>query len=217
MFVDGEVDQETFEPVIDAHLRECEIAGRDAHDYYAEDAATRTISVNPVKPDADPNAEDCDGVTNIGSYVGEYIGSYGEPLFERNVEELAFRAAVWATGSQLVRFSTGANEVINEVGGFDEEQSDEAEAPETDLVVKDGFDRENPTESVDGSPFEEANPSWSFEGIGVVDRDGETVHKVESSGAEYREIGDASHLDPPKRQPRDRPQRSSSESDLSSH
>lgn len=33
VFVDGEVSGETFEPVIDAHLRNCELAERGAHEY----------------------------------------------------------------------------------------------------------------------------------------------------------------------------------------
>lgn len=40
-----------------------------------------------------------EGTANLGSYVGEYIGARGEELFERSVEELAFRAIAWATGT----------------------------------------------------------------------------------------------------------------------
>lgn len=36
----------------------------------------------------------------------------GEELIERDLSELQFRTAIWATGSQMVRFSTGANELI---------------------------------------------------------------------------------------------------------
>ena len=47
---------------------------------------------------------------------------------------------------------------------------------------------------------------WQFDGIGIVDRDGETRHSVESGGVEYVQIDGAEHLDPPKQYPSDRPQ-----------
>lgn len=204
MFVDGEIDESDSHSTIDAHLRNCEIAHRDPHDYYAENKSTRPISVSNVDTDLDPNRDDVDAVTNVGSYIGEYIGAYGEPLFDRSIEELAFRAAVWATGTQLVRFSTGANEMIDREG----DDSDSSEGgPE--IVQKEEFDpeAENPSETVDGAPVEVTGGEWSIEGVGRVDADGETVYDMHRNGVEYVEIADAQHLDPPNRQPPDRPTR----------
>lgn len=122
VFVDGEVTEETFHASIDAHHRECNIAHRDAHDYYHPDPSVRPISVRSVNTDLEPNeyvgGEDLDSIEaigNLGSYIGEYIGAYGEPLFDRGLDELAFRAAIWATGTQMVRFSNGVNEMSNEI------------------------------------------------------------------------------------------------------
>ncbi|WP_255291517.1 hypothetical protein [Natrinema sp. CBA1119] len=61
---------------------------------------------------ADLDANRDDVVGNVGSYIGEYIGAYDEPLLDRGLDELQFRAAVWATGTQVVRFSEGGNELI---------------------------------------------------------------------------------------------------------
>lgn len=202
VFVDGEIEESDFYSAIDAHLRSCEIAHRDAHDYYAEEEATRPISVSKVDAALDPNREDVEKISNVGTYIGEYIGSYGEALFERNIEELAFRAAVWATGTQLVRFSTGANELIKQ--DLDREETDSRDPK---VVQKPEFepDTERPEESVEGSPFDVIDEGWSLEGIGRVDSEGETVYDVERTGVEYVEIADSSHLDPPKKLPPHRP------------
>lgn len=204
VFVDGEIDESDFHSTIDAHLRHCEIAHRDAHDYYAEEESTRPISVSDVNTDLDPNRDDVDTVTNVGSYIGEYIGAYGEPLFDRSIEEIAFRAAIWATGTQLVRFSTGANELIDRE--LDDSES-ERDGPE--IVQKEEFDpeAENPGETVDGAPVEVTGGKWSIEGVGRVDTGGETVYDMHRKGVEYVEIADAQHLDPPNPQPPDRPKR----------
>lgn len=204
VFVDGEVEESDFHTAIDAHLRECDIAHRDAHDYYAEDESTRPISVNGVDPDVGPNQDDVEDITNLGSYIGEYIGAHGEALFDRSIEELAFRAAVWATSTQLVRFSTGANEMI------DSEFVDRsAETEDTGPVVvqKHNFEpeAENPEETVDGSPFEVIEGDWSIQGVARIDEDGETVYDMHQSGVDYVEIADAQHLDPPNQQPSDTP------------
>jgi hypothetical protein len=196
------VTESDFHTAIDAPLRECEIAHRDAHDYYHQDDDKRPISINAVDTDLDPNREDVEDITNVGSYIGEYIGAYGESLFDRSTEELAFRAAVWATGTQLVRFSTGANEMIDQ-------QRPDSETPDDDpvMVEKAGFDPEadDPSETVDGAPVEPIEGSWSIEGVGRVDESGESLYDMHRNGVQYAEIDEAEHLDPPKPQPPERP------------
>lgn len=78
IFVDGGVSDEEFHPVIDTHLRKCEIAGRAAHDYHSPDPEDRPIVVNRIDPG---NARD-GSIGNLGSYLAEYIGAYGEELFD---------------------------------------------------------------------------------------------------------------------------------------
>ena len=166
--------------------------------------------MSEVNTDLDPN-RDVEEITNVGSYVGEYIGAYGESLFERDIEELAFRAAVWATGTQLVRFSTGANEFIKQ-----DLYREETDSKEPKVVQKPEFepDSERPEESVEGSPFDVIDEGWSLEGVGRVDSEGETIYDVERNGVEYVEIADSSHLDPPKSLPPDRPIPKTAESTL---
>ena len=213
IFVDGEIDESDFHPAIDAHLRVCDIAHRDAHDYYSPDPDDRPISVRRVDTELSPEEyEEYEDVGNLGSYIGEYIGSYGEELFDRNVEELIFRASCWATGTQMVRFSTGANELI------DRELDDEENDLETVAVPNPSFDPEkDSTPETDEKPVEVVNEGWSLDGIGRVDRDGETIFDIQRSTVQYQEIEGAEHLDPPNIQPPDRPIRRTVDSNLGSY
>ena len=104
IFVDGVVEEERFEPVIDAHLRNCELAERDAHDY------EKVITVKRVAGSRDRGAGE---IGNLGSYVGEYLGIYEEegPLDAPEYVQ-AFNALLWATGRQRWRPSNGAQEYM---------------------------------------------------------------------------------------------------------
>ncbi|OVE83986.1 replication protein [Natronolimnobius baerhuensis] len=203
VFIDGEVNESDFHPAIDAHLRQCEIAHRDAHNYHADDESARPISIRSVDPNLDSDELDSnrdDVVGNVGSYIGEYIGAYGEPLFDRGLDELQFRAAVWATGTQVVRFSEGANELI-------QRERDDRDDEEEILVPNPEFDPDkhaNPESDV--LPFEVVNPGWSITAVGRVDQDGEERHDVTRSGVVFTTIEDARHLDPPNTQPSTPPQ-----------
>lgn len=111
VFVDGEVSEADFHSAIDEHLFQCDIAYKDAHDYHSPDPEDRPISINRINPNGESKE---DGTQNLGSYIGEYIGAFGEELFDRQLSEIVFRAVCWATGTQVVRFSNGANEMIRE-------------------------------------------------------------------------------------------------------
>ena len=87
VFIDGKIAEEDFHRVIDTHLRKCDIAGWDAHNYHSPDPSDRPISVNRIDPG---NVED-GSIGNLGSYLGEYIGAYGEELFKRGLDELMLR------------------------------------------------------------------------------------------------------------------------------
>jgi hypothetical protein len=99
VFVDGVIRREDLAPVIDAHLRNCDRAGEDAHDV-TDDS---TISVKHVGAE---RAEDTIG--NLGTYLAEYLGTYsGEALDAEEHQQMA-NAILWATGRQRWRPSQGA-------------------------------------------------------------------------------------------------------------
>jgi hypothetical protein len=226
VFVDGDVSEADFRPVIDKHLEYCDIAAKEAHDYFHPDDEKRPISVRDVATDRDTNAEDYNGthgdgpIGNLGSYLGEYIGSHGKPLFERDISELSFRAVLWATGTQKVRFSTGANEMIRK----DREQVEDDELDQEpsgdgstyglrdDVTVEEIEDPET-----DVSELMDGETDWSLQGIGRVDEDGETVYDAGKSGVEFVTIEDARHLDPPKQLPPTPPQPRVTETELSEY
>ena len=191
VIVDGAIAESDFHRVIDTHLRKCEIAGRDAHDYHSHNEDDRPISVKRINPNADEAGE----IANLGTYIGEYIGAYGEELFERGLDELIFRAAAWATGTQIVRFSNGANELIDRdrCGSKDDEKPEECIRPNPDF---------DPTlhanSDSDVQLFEVENPKWSIVGIARGKGDDEQLFELRRSQVVWREIDDASHLDPPK-------------------
>ena len=96
VFVQGGVEAETFGPVFESYVSNVEAAGTEAHRVEGDDAA---ISIN-------------DNVENLGSYLSEYIGQYGEKLQERGLQEQLFYATTWATNTRRVDFSNGAQEII---------------------------------------------------------------------------------------------------------
>jgi hypothetical protein len=113
-------------------------------------------------------------IGNLGSYIGEYIRAYGEAPFDRGLDELIFRSAVWATGTQLVRFSTSANQMIRDDLG--RETADRLDTKSV-LIPNPSFDPEKPaTPESDVKPFEVVNPVWSTVGVCRVDNDGETTY-----------------------------------------
>lgn len=127
-----------------------------------------------------------------------------------------FRAMAWATGSQIVRFSKGANEMIKrDLEGDDVDIGDQEEREER-VVPNPEYDPEkhsNPDSNV--PPFIVENPSWSIVGITRGKGEDEEIFELRESRVVWREIDDASHLDPPKSIPPDRARRRSRPSDQS--
>lgn len=97
VFVDcdeTEVNSGTFESTLRTYTDSVQAAGWDAH-----------------RPDGNSVSLNY-GVNNLGSYITEYIGSYGERAVDREMREQQFYAVTWATGTRRVSFSQGANEMI---------------------------------------------------------------------------------------------------------
>lgn len=206
VFVDGEISRSQFHNVIDAHLRNCEIAGADAHNYHEKDQGV--ISVSRVDTDLEPGedgyAEELEEIGNVGSYIAEYIGAHGEELLDRGLDELQHRAVCWATGTQRIRFSDGANAMI------DAERPEQKPEPRKSCGFKIGTTREelekasaDPDDGV--SRFVDGERGWSLEGVGRIDEDGEDLYEVENSAVQYVNVANTPSIDPPKRIGYERP------------
>jgi hypothetical protein len=99
VFVKGPVGREAFAPVIEAHLRNCDGAGREAHSL--EDDST--VSVNRVASERNG-----DGIGNLGTYLAEYLGTYGDDALDAPDQQQMSNAVVWATGKRRWQPSQGA-------------------------------------------------------------------------------------------------------------
>jgi hypothetical protein len=106
VFVEGKVTRETFAPVINAHLRNCDLAGKDAHDVTDDD----TISVRYAGGDRDDG--DGDHLDELAIYLAEYLGTYGEDPLDQPEHVQKANAVLWATERQRWRPSNGAQEYM---------------------------------------------------------------------------------------------------------
>ena len=117
VFVEGVVTRSTFAPVIEAHLRNCPIAGREAHDT-ADDS---TISVRHAGGDRD--TDDDDHLDELAIYLAEYLGTYGDDPLEAAEHVQMSNTVLWATGKQRWRPSNGAQSYMASFQKDDEEES----------------------------------------------------------------------------------------------
>jgi hypothetical protein len=117
VFVDGVVRRETFAPVIEAHLRNCDLAGVEAHDL-ADDS---TISVRHAGAARDGKwnhaqfegvDHDSETLSELACYLAEYLGAYGEDPLDAPEQVQMSNAVLWATGKQRWRPSNGAQQYM---------------------------------------------------------------------------------------------------------
>jgi hypothetical protein len=92
----GDLEAGEFRPVMRSYVGECAAAGWEAH-----------------RPDGDSvsvvrELEEA----NLGTYISEYIGSYGKETLNRPIHEQAFYAVTWATRTRRVEFSRGAQDIM---------------------------------------------------------------------------------------------------------
>ena len=99
VFIDGDdLDGEQFRPVMESYVGHTTAAGSEAHGLDLLGLGD-AVSVN-------------DDVQNLGTYISEYIGVFGEDALDRPVSEQMFYATTWATGTRRVDFSNGAHDIM---------------------------------------------------------------------------------------------------------
>ena len=158
----GAISGETFRPFIRSYVENTAPAGSEAHDLDVVGLGD-TASVN-------------DDVENLGTYISEYIGIFGEEPTERPVSEQLFYATTWATGTRRVDFSNGAHEIM----------AKEQFRRETGLRPEDrggeSYDRWQETGDADGGESGESGV-WTARSICTV-RNREPHHSDPTSGGE---------------------------------
>jgi hypothetical protein len=127
VFVKGPVVAEQFQDVIDAHLRNCDLAGEEAHEIVPE---TPDESAVTVRRASHPSRQD--GIQNLGAYLAAYMaGEYGKEATEMPEHVQRFYTVMWATGRQWFRPSNGAQELMQPP----EDDDDELEELQPDWEV----------------------------------------------------------------------------------
>lgn len=175
-----------FEPVMRSHVENCGPAGTEAHSVDGD-----AVSINSE-------------VNNLGSYISEYIGIFGDETLNRPVTEQMFYAVTWATNTRRVDFSNGAQKLMKreqfrrETGLRPEDRGGSSFArwkvtgdPDGDLNAVDG-DEIDPSPEVTVDPDEEevrvedqvgqaGAGGWSVDAICTV-TGGEPRYKDPASG-----------------------------------
>jgi len=91
----GDLDAEDFRPFMQSYCENTPGAGSEAHAVQGD-----AVSVN-------------DDVENMGSYISEYLGIFGEEALDRPITEQMFFATAWATNTRRLDFGAAAQEIIS--------------------------------------------------------------------------------------------------------
>jgi hypothetical protein len=150
-----EIGAGTFEATMRSYTENVEAAGWDAH----------RPGGNAVSVSHGLGSEETDGesLNNLASYITEYIGTFGERALDRPMHEQQFYAVTWATQTQRVTFSNGANELI----------SDEQFRRETGLRPEDRGGSDSDTEPREGAEWlsedgQDGGPEWDVKRLCTV-------------------------------------------------
>jgi hypothetical protein len=147
VFVDGVVTRDDLAPVIEAHLRNCPIAGEEAHDV-TDDS---TISIRHAGADRD--LDDDDALDELAVYLAAYLGTYGEdPLTAPDHVQMS-NTVLWATGKQRWRPSNGAQQYMKSY------QSEDDDSPWELVGIRSGTDYW-PCEETSGGVDRFVTSSW---------------------------------------------------------
>ena len=163
----GDLSAGDFEPVMRSYYENVKPAGWDAH------KPEEAVSVNH-------------DVHDLGCYISEYIGAYGEDALDRSMKEQMFYAVTWATNTRRVEFSNGAQGLIErdrfrrETGLRPEDRGGEC------LETWDG----------EGGGGEGA-VGWQVDSIVNADLDGPEYHDPTTGGVEVTAIDGVAQTDPP--------------------
>lgn len=115
---EGSISASDFRPCMRSYVNNTQPAGKEAHSNTA--CAEHSGAHGDEWDSADPTCGECDcaisvnhDVQNVGSYVGEYIGMYGEEALKRPLSTQLFYSATWATDTRRIDFNNSAQELIS--------------------------------------------------------------------------------------------------------
>lgn len=106
VFMEGFVSASEFEPVYDAHVRNCDFAGKKAHTADNIDVRHTGLDrgelavMNHARAEGYPYSSESIG--NLACYLAEYLNTHSDPLDQPECVR-ASNAVLWATGRQRWR------------------------------------------------------------------------------------------------------------------
>ena len=169
----GQLAAEDFRPFMDSYVGAVPGAGSEAHDVNGD-----AVSVN-------------DDVENMGSYISEYLGIFGEEALDRPVTEQMFYATCWATNTRRLDFGQNAQEII----------SGEQFRRETGLRPSDRGDCESDSKAADGDdsdPGDGDDSGWSVRHLCAVPSKTRNHVDADAGGVNVTTIDGSNCVDPPK-------------------
>jgi hypothetical protein len=164
---DDDLEAGDFESVMRTYYENTDPAGWDAH------RPENGVSVSHE-------------VHDLGCYISEYIGTYGEETLSRPMKEQMFYAVTWATNTRRVEFSNGAQELI----------SRDRFRRETGLRPEDRGGECMDSWSGGGAESDESG-GWKVDSIVNAGPDGPEYHDPTTGGVDVTEIEGADTVDPP--------------------
>jgi len=172
------ISAERFRPVMRSHVENTGPAGSEAHGLTTPGMGD-AVSVNH-------------DVQNLGTYISEYIGIFGEDPTERPVSEQMFYATCWATGTRRVDFSNGAHELM----AMDRFRQDTGLTPEDRGGGCFSQWREN-GETTETATDGDSAGSWSVDSICTVTSRSPTYSDPTAGGQRLAAIDGRPDMDPP--------------------
>jgi len=170
----GDLAAEDFQPFMDSYTGDTPGAGTEAHDVNGD-----AVSVN-------------DDVENMGSYISEYLGIFGEEALDRPMKEQMFYATTWATNTRRLDFGAAAQEII----------SGEEFRRETGLRPSDRGDCESDSKVAesddDGAGGDGGGDGWEVKRLCTVPSRAREHADPQSGGVRTTVIDGSSGVDPPK-------------------
>jgi hypothetical protein len=121
LVVDGEVDAETFRPVVEKWVESVDGAGEEAHDLDVEDWGENADEVDTVE------VKSADDVYDVAAYVADYTSTEPMPFEERSIEYQMWAAIKFATNTRSLTRSSAANHAIKADACKQRYESDESD------------------------------------------------------------------------------------------
>jgi hypothetical protein len=189
----GGIEASQFAPVMRKHVEKTSSAGWDAH---CNDPCSEHAGEGPDNwQSVGGGCDDChnpvsvnDNVENVGSYISEYLGAFGEDITERPVSEQLFYAVTWATNTRRLDFSNGAQELIK----------DDEFRRETGLRPEDRGAAESDIQPPQPDTENDEDSDWSVDSICYVHGGSPDYADPTAGGVDTTPIDGSLGADPPK-------------------